>query len=220
MTTASAKRASSNGWPWAPRRKIAEFFHYGVDGLIADGKQLLAQTIPRFQLPGDGLVFLEVDRQARHNEDGAGPLQKRLKRGAEFLVLLVSVCVLPAPEVVDFARDMAWVRQEAFFGKKLDRFRIRVKKRLPANQGDAVASRLTSFGKQRLKTLQKCLQHTQMEKTGVIGVFSLPELPSILYGDTSQHGFKGRVPEKGLVGGDVLNLPDKIVSPSQNCSMR
>lgn len=49
-----------------------------------------------------------------------------------------------------------------------------------------------------------------MEKAGVISVFSLQELPSILYGDTPQHGFKGSVPEKGLVWSDTLNLPDKM----------
>lgn len=114
-----------------PRRKIAELFHYGVNGLIAGGKQLLAQTMPCFQSPGDGLVFLDVgNRHTRHNGDRAGTMQKRLKRGAEVLVFLVSICVLPAPEVVDFSRDMPKIRRDAFFGEKLDWLRVSIKKSL------------------------------------------------------------------------------------------
>ncbi len=194
-----------------PRRKIAEFFHYGVDGLIADGKQLLPQTIPCFQASGDGLVFLEVgNRQARHNGDGTGPLQKRLKRGAEFLVLLISVCVLPAPEVVDFAGEMARIRQKAFFGKKLDRLRLSIKKRLPANQGDTIAERLILPRKQRFKALQSRMQDAEMEKAGIIGAFPLVEAAPIPGGEAFQQGFKNGIAEKGLPGCDGLDLPDKM----------
>ena len=81
---------------------------------------------------------------------------------------------------------MALVGHEAFFGEKLHRLRLGVKKGLPANQGHAITDRLILPGEERRKALQKHIQNTKMEEAGVIGAFPLAEPASIPAGDALQ----------------------------------
>ena len=137
-------------------------------------------------------------------------LEDRLKHGPQLSVFRVSVGILPAPEIVDFAGEVALVGHKALFREKLHRLRLGVKERLPANQGYAVTDRLTLPSKERCETLQKPVQYAKMEEAGVIGAITLAETASIPAGDTPQEGVKNGVSKNRLPERDSLNLPDKM----------
>lgn len=103
----------------------------------------------------------------------------------------------------------ARIRQEALFGKKLNRLRLGIKKRLPANQDDAVAERLILPRKQRPKAFQSRMQDAEMEKAGIIGTFPLAEAAPIPGGEAFQQGFKNGIAEKGLLGCDGIDPPPR-----------